>query len=87
MTSLVSAYQAYDIKEFEKILKNNKKTILDDPFIRDYIDDLMMNIRTQVLLRLLTPYTKIHIDFVSKVEFFFSLNILKKTLIKSFFRN
>lgn len=85
MTSLVSAYQAYDIKEFEKILKNNKKTILDDPFIRDYIDDLMMNIRTQVLLRLLTPYTKIHIDFVSKVEFFFSLNILKKTLIKSFF--
>lgn len=71
MTSLVSAYQAYDIKEFEKILKNNKKTILDDPFIRDYIDDLMMNIRTQVLLRLLTPYTKIHIDFVSKVEFFF----------------
>lgn len=85
MTSLVSAYQAYDIKEFEKILKNNKKTILDDPFIRDYIDDLMMNIRTQVLLRLLTPYTKIHIDFVSKVEFFFSLNILKKKLIKSFF--
>lgn len=68
MTSLVNAYQSYDIKEFEKILKNNKKTILDDPFIRDYMDDLMLNIRTQVLLRLLTPYTKIHIGFVSQVK-------------------
>jgi len=73
MTSLVNAYQSYDIKEFEKILKNNKKTILDDPFIRDYMDDLMLNIRTQVLLRLLTPYTKIHIGFVSQ-----ELNITPK---------
>ena len=34
MTNLVSAYERNDIKAFEKILKDNKKTILDDPFIR-----------------------------------------------------
>jgi len=65
MTNLVGAYERSDIKAFEKILKENKKTILDDPFIRDYIDDLLKNIRTQVLLKILTPYTKIRIQFLA----------------------
>jgi len=65
MTNLVGAYERSDIKAFEKILKENKKTILDDPFIRDYIDDLLKNIRTQVLLKILTPYTKIRIPFLA----------------------
>lgn len=67
MNNLVSAYERDDIKTFEKILKENKKLILDDPFIRDYIDDLLKNIRTQVLLKILTPYTKIRINFLATV--------------------
>jgi len=73
MTNLVTAYERSDIKAFEKILKENKKTILDDPFIRDYIDDLLKNIRTQVLLKILTPYTKIRIQFLAA-----ELNITQK---------
>lgn len=65
MTNLVSAYERSDIKSFEKILKDNKKTILEDAFIKDYIDDLLKNIRTQVLLKILTPYAKIRIPFLS----------------------
>lgn len=41
---------------------------MDDLFIRTYIDDVLKNIRTQVLLRLIKPYTRIEIPFVSKVE-------------------
>ncbi|CAI7824654.1 unnamed protein product, partial [Closterium sp. NIES-53] len=33
-----------------------------------YIEDLLKNIRTQVLLRLIKPYTRIRIPFVSKVS-------------------
>jgi len=66
MNALVSAYEKNDIKSFEKILKDNKKTILDDPFMRDYIDDLLRNTRTQVLLKILTPYTKIRIPFLGQ---------------------
>jgi len=73
MNALVSAYEKSDIKSFEKILKENKKTILDDPFMRDYIDDLLKNIRTQVLLKILTPYTKIRILFLAQ-----ELNITSK---------
>jgi len=73
MNNLVSAYERSDIKSFEKVLKDNKKTILDDPFIRDYIDDLLKNIRTQVLLKMLGPYTRIRIPFLSS-----ELNITSK---------
>jgi len=66
MTNLVSAYEKDDIKSFEKILKDNKKTILDDPFMKDYIDDLLRNIRTQVLLKSLIAYTKIRIPFLGQ---------------------
>ncbi|KAF9204282.1 COP9/signalosome complex subunit Csn2 [Haplosporangium sp. Z 27] len=66
MTNLVSAYQREDIREFEKILRDNRATIMDDPFIRDYIDDVLKNIRTQVLIRLIKPYTRIEIQFISR---------------------
>lgn len=40
---------------------------MDDPFIRNYIEDLLKNVRTQVLLKLIKPYTRIRIPFISKV--------------------
>ncbi|KAK4785657.1 hypothetical protein SAY86_002346 [Trapa natans] len=66
MTNLIAAYQRNEILEFEKILKSNRRTIMDDPFIRNYIEDLLKNIRTQVLLKLIKPYTRIRIPFISK---------------------
>lgn len=66
MTNLVSAYQNDDISDFERILKTNRENIMDDPFIREHIEDLLKNIRTQVLVKLIKPYTRIHIPFISK---------------------
>ncbi|XP_064607751.1 COP9 signalosome complex subunit 2 [Liolophura sinensis] len=66
MTNLVSSYQNNDINEFEKILKMNRRNIMEDPFIREHIEDLLRNIRTQVLIKLIKPYTRIHIPFISK---------------------
>merc|ERR1712071_708855 len=63
---LVSAYQNNDISEFEKILRQNHRNIMDDPFIRENIEDLLRNIRTQVLIKLIRPYTRIHIPSISK---------------------
>ena len=66
MTNLVDAYQRSDITEFEKILRNNKRTIMDDPFIRDYIEDLLSKIRTAVVIKLIQPYTRVRIAFLSQ---------------------
>uniref|UniRef100_A0A182QQU9 COP9 signalosome complex subunit 2 n=1 Tax=Anopheles farauti TaxID=69004 RepID=A0A182QQU9_9DIPT len=65
MTNLVMAYQNNDIMEFEAILRNNRNNIMADQFIREHIEDLLRNIRTQVLIKLIRPYTKIKIPFIS----------------------
>lgn len=65
MTNLVVSYQNDDIMEFESILRNNRNNIMADPFIREHIEDLLRNIRTQVLIKLIRPYTKIAIPFIS----------------------
>merc|ERR1711971_1059037 len=65
MTNLVTACQNNDINEFEKILKVNRETIMEDAFIREHIEDLLRNIRTQVLIKLIKPYTRIQIKFIS----------------------
>jgi len=66
MTDLVRAYQSNDIKDFERILRTNRTNLMDDPFVREYISDLLKNIRTEVLIRLIKPYTCIRIPFISK---------------------
>ena len=48
MNDLMMAYQRDEIKNFEQILKQNQEKIMEDTFIRNYIQDLLKNIRTQV---------------------------------------
>ena len=48
MTRLVNAYQNNDITEFESIISTNGDTIMSDPFIREHIEELLSNIRTEV---------------------------------------
>ena len=65
MTSLVVAYQRNEIAEFERVLKENAPSIMGDAFIRPYVEDLLKNIRTQVLLQLVRPYTRVRISFIA----------------------
>ncbi|KAM0788730.1 hypothetical protein ACM66B_002822 [Microbotryomycetes sp. NB124-2] len=66
MTDLVAAYQRRDVHEAEKILRDNKATIMDDPFIRYYIDDVLRSLRTQWILEIIKPYTRIEIDYLAR---------------------
>ncbi|GIL43908.1 hypothetical protein Vafri_1496 [Volvox africanus] len=66
MTNLVAAFQRNDINEFERILRTNKRTLMDDPFIRNYVEDLLKKIRTQVLLKVIQPYTRVRIPFIAQ---------------------
>lgn len=66
MTNLVTAYMRNEIREFERVLKKNTRTVMGDAYIKMYIEDLLKNIRTQVLLKVITPYTRIRIPFISR---------------------
>ena len=50
------------------------QTIMEDLFIREHIEDLLRNIRTQVLIKLIRPYTRVRIDFVSTVSLYISVH-------------
>ena len=67
MTSLVSAYQNRDVQDAEKILKANRATITNDPFIRYFIDDLLKSLRTQYIIDIIKPYTRMELDYLAKV--------------------
>lgn len=66
MTDLVDAYQRRDVHAAEKILRENRTTIMDDPFIRLYIGDLLRSLRTQYLIDLIKPYTRLELTFLAK---------------------
>lgn len=68
MTSLVAAYQARDVKQAEKILKANAATITADPFIRYFIDDLLRTLRTQYIIDIIKPYTRLKLSFLADVS-------------------
>ncbi|KAI9833325.1 MAG: hypothetical protein M1819_003720 [Sarea resinae] len=65
MTDLVDAYQRDDIHKYESILQSNQDT-LADPFISENIDEVTRNMRTKAVLKLVAPYTRFTLAFVSK---------------------
>ena len=91
MTDLVDAYQRREVHAAEKILKgessrrghnalltivaDNKATIMDDSFIRSYIGELLRSLRTQYLIDLIKPYTRLELSFLAKVRTFEYLSI------------
>ncbi|KAH9897943.1 PCI-domain-containing protein [Cubamyces lactineus] len=66
MTDLVDAYQRREVHAAEKILRENKSTIMDDPFIKQYIGELLRSLRTQYLIDLIKPYTRLELTFLAK---------------------
>ncbi|CAI6335975.1 unnamed protein product [Periconia digitata] len=65
MTDLVNAYQREDIHEYEKSLQNNPD-LLQDPFIAENIDEVTRNVRTKAVIKLVAPYTRFTLEFISK---------------------
>lgn len=68
MTNLVNMYHSRNIREFERILRENREEIMEDTFMKEYIDDVLKSIRSTVLVALIRPYTRISIEFIAKVR-------------------
>ena len=66
MTNLVQAFQANQICEFEEILRKNQEQIMADEFVKEHVEDLKRTIRTQVLLSVIVPYTRISLESIAK---------------------
>lgn len=65
MTNLVQAFHNNEIQKFERILRQNQGSIMDDEFIREHVEDLLRTIRTQVLRRVIRPYKRISLAAIA----------------------
>ena len=53
---------------------------MEDPFIREHIEELLRNIRTQVLIKLIRPYTRVRIIFIAQVSIEYNTSKLVYTI-------
>ena len=49
------------------LLADNAATIMGDSFIKQYIGELLRSLRTQYLIDLIKPYTRLELVFLAKV--------------------
>jgi COP9 signalosome complex subunit 2 len=66
MTNLVQAFHNNEIQKFERILRQNQGRIMKDEFVREHVEDLLRTIRTQVLRRVIRPYTRISLPAIAR---------------------
>lgn len=66
MTNLVDAYQSNNVHEAEKIIRENRSTIMDDPFIQMHIADVLRSLRTQWIVDVIRPYTRVEIASLAR---------------------
>jgi COP9 signalosome complex subunit 2 len=66
MANLRTAYENNDIQTIDQLLKDPSYRILSDAFIRTYLQDLLRNIRLQVIQNIIKPYRCVSLQFLAK---------------------
>ncbi|WFC96169.1 hypothetical protein MBRA1_002825 [Malassezia brasiliensis] len=67
MTSLVDAYQRRDVQGAERIVRDNHATLTDDDFIREFISDVLTELRIQYLIGAVRPYGSIRLSALANM--------------------
>jgi COP9 signalosome complex subunit 2 len=81
MVELRQALEATDLPKFERVLKDKRNRIQDEPFLVKYIEPLRKRMREQVLLDITRPYNKVTFSFLV-VELLMSQEEVEALLIE-----
>lgn len=65
MMHLVEAFQRSDVEEFNRLLKSHRQEIMGDPLIRSFLDDVILSIRSQGIINLVRPYTRVSLAYIA----------------------
>ena len=83
--NLRTAVESNDIDAIQRIINDPKAGIRDDPFVAQYMTDLLRGINLSVLQKKLKPYKRVALDFlasdlkVSKTEI---INLLAELILE-----
>lgn len=64
MSELRTCLEDVDLPKFERVLKDKRNRILDEPYLMKYIQPLRKRMREQVLLSITRPYSKVTFEFL-----------------------
>lgn len=65
MMHLVEAFQRSDVEEFNKLLKAHRTEIMDDELIKSFLDEVILSIRSQGIINLVKPYTRVTFQHIA----------------------
>eukprot|EP01123_Difflugia_compressa_P005048 TRINITY_DN165_c0_g1_i3.p1 TRINITY_DN165_c0_g1~~TRINITY_DN165_c0_g1_i3.p1 ORF type:complete len:479 (+),score=97.72 TRINITY_DN165_c0_g1_i3:184-1437(+) len=66
MNNLVESYQRKSLADFERILKSNKKSLLDDEVIQTYLPAVRKTLKKHIFLDLVKPYINLSMGFIEQ---------------------
>ena len=66
MTKLVNAFHDGDVKGFERVALRNEGGVADDDFVKGYMSELLRTVRAQVLARVLRPFDRVSLAYLSE---------------------
>ena len=64
--NLRTAYEHNDINQIQWILNDKSARLLEDAFIKSYLDDLLRNIRLNILVAKIKPYKSVSLQFLAQ---------------------
>lgn len=65
IAQLLDAYEKNNIRNFERILRENPKEVTDDAFLNQFIGRLLTKVRIAKILEMVKPYTRINTQFLA----------------------
>jgi hypothetical protein len=68
MTAMTEAYLRRDARAFEQALRGRGAAMLEDAFMKEYIEELLRTTRSQVLVDLIRPYAAVRLTFLAHVR-------------------
>lgn len=81
MVELRQAYDNGNARKFESILRDPTTNLLSDPFLAEYVDDLLQQTRQQVLKEYVQPYSRVRLQSIA-MELNISENDIEPLIVK-----
>lgn len=66
MTTLKQGFYQNDINLIQKVLDDSKLNLLGDPFIAQYLDELLRSVRLNALTQICRPYKSVKLAFLAR---------------------
>ncbi|ANB11034.1 COP9/signalosome complex subunit Csn2 [Sugiyamaella lignohabitans] len=67
IVQLVDVFQKSDVEGFNELMKTHRAEIMSDSFFANFLDDIVLSIRSLGVLNLVKPYRRVSLDHIQNI--------------------